>query len=119
MKICRRCGEQKEAGEFPTNPRCHDGLGSWCRLCHKDASAKWRAEHQTEIDAYNERRRAGYAAKREAEHQAAAKALNKRLREQVKRTRALRDRQFAIAGAPRAIKTVGKLEYRRSPGDRE
>jgi hypothetical protein len=68
-------------------------LSSWCRACHAQACARWRAKQPEKIDAYNERRRAEYAAMREAEHDAARKALNKRLREQVRRNRE-RDEQL-------------------------
>jgi hypothetical protein len=70
--------------EFPVHREKGDGLSSWCRACHAEACAKWRAKNPEKVDAYNERRRAEYAAVREAEHQAAAKELNKRLREQVR-----------------------------------
>jgi hypothetical protein len=42
MKTCRHCGEQKATGEFPANRRCRDGLSSWCRACHDEASARSR-----------------------------------------------------------------------------
>jgi hypothetical protein len=41
-KTCRKCGESKDAGEFPANRRMGDGLSSWCRACHNEASARWR-----------------------------------------------------------------------------
>jgi hypothetical protein len=87
VKACRHCGEQKDKSEFPVHREKGDGLSSWCRACHAEACARWRAEHPEKIDAYNEGRRAEYAAIREAEHEAARKALNKALREQVQRNR--------------------------------
>jgi hypothetical protein len=86
-KTCCHCGEQNDAAEFPANRRKRDGLSSWCRACHAEACAKWRAEHPEKVNVYNRRRRAEYAAIREAEHEAARKALNKALREQVRRNR--------------------------------
>jgi hypothetical protein len=83
-KICRHCGEEKDTSEFPHHREKGDGLSSWCRACHAEACAKWRAKHPGKIDAYNARRRAEYAALREAEHQARRKELNKRLREQAR-----------------------------------
>jgi hypothetical protein len=85
MKICRHCGEQKDKSEFPVHREKGSGLSSWCRTCHAEACAKWRAEHPEKVDAYNAKRRAEYAAMREAEDEAARKELNKRLREQVRR----------------------------------
>ena len=87
MKTCRHCGEHKDKSEFPVHRQTGDGLSSWCRACHAEACAKWRAEHPEKVDCYNERRRAEYAAQREAEHEAARKALNEGLRVQVRRNR--------------------------------
>jgi hypothetical protein len=87
VKTCRHCEEQKDEAEFPVHREKGDGLSSWCRACHAEACAKWRAEHPEKVDAYNEKRRAEYAAQQEAEHQASRKALNKGLREQVRRNR--------------------------------
>jgi hypothetical protein len=87
MKTCRHCGERKDEVEFPVHREKHDGLSSWCRVCHAEACAKWRAKHPEKIDAYNARRRVEYAAEQEANHQAARKALNKALRDQVRQNR--------------------------------
>ena len=43
-KTCRKCGESKDADEFPVNGRMGDGLSPWCRSCHNAASQKWRAK---------------------------------------------------------------------------
>jgi hypothetical protein len=96
-KTCRHCGEQKSIGEFPINNRKRDGLSSWCRACHADACARWRAKHPEKIDAYNAGRRAEYAAMREAELHAARKVLNKRLREQVRQNRERDERRGKAA----------------------
>jgi hypothetical protein len=86
-RTCRHCGEQKDKSEFPVHRAKGNGLSSWCRTCHAEACAKWRAKHPEKVDAYNDRLRAEYAAQREAEHEAARKELNKRLREQAHRNR--------------------------------
>jgi hypothetical protein len=96
MKICRHCGEQKDKSEFPVHRDKSSGLSSWCRACHAEACARWRAKHPQKIDAYNARRRDEYAAKREAEHQARRKALSKALREQVRRNRERDERRRAL-----------------------
>jgi hypothetical protein len=58
MKTCRHCGKSKAASEFPSNPRVSDGLSSWCRACHSEATERWRAANPERIALYNARRRA-------------------------------------------------------------
>jgi hypothetical protein len=41
-KRCRKCGEDKPCPEFRSNPRCRDGLSSWCAECHNEATRLWR-----------------------------------------------------------------------------
>ena len=65
MKACSHCREQKDLAEFPAHRHKRDGLSSWCRTCHAEACARWRAKNTQAIDAYNERRRAEYAEERE------------------------------------------------------
>ena len=42
-KKCRNCGVTKNAPEFRRNPRCRDGLSSWCSECHVEATRRYRA----------------------------------------------------------------------------
>ena len=42
-KRCRKCGEDKPCPEFRSNPRCRDGLSSWCAECHNEATRLWRS----------------------------------------------------------------------------
>jgi formate-dependent nitrite reductase cytochrome c552 subunit len=52
MKVCRHCGQQKPTNDFRPNPRCGDGLSSWCANCHDEASARSkekRAEREAPI----------------------------------------------------------------------
>ena len=42
-KSCRKCGNKKEFSEFRSNPRCRDGLSSWCAECHNEATRLWRS----------------------------------------------------------------------------
>lgn len=51
-KTCRKCGETKEAGEYRRNGRMRDGLSSWCAICHREATRRWRAEHREELNLY-------------------------------------------------------------------
>jgi hypothetical protein len=72
-KSCRKCGEEKPSPEFRSNPRCSDGLSSWCAECHNEASRLWRrrkweaeeAEAWVRRQAESERLR-GYEAERRA-----------------------------------------------------
>jgi hypothetical protein len=42
-KRCRHCDETKPLAEFPPNHHVKDGLSSWCRGCHYDATRQWKA----------------------------------------------------------------------------
>jgi hypothetical protein len=53
MKTCRKCGEEKQAAEFPANRRLRDGLDSWCRECHREATRRWRRENPDKVEAAN------------------------------------------------------------------
>lgn len=44
-KRCRHCETQKPVTDFPANRRTKDGLSSWCRSCHYEATRRWKAEH--------------------------------------------------------------------------
>jgi hypothetical protein len=54
VKVCKHCGQRKKAAKFPRNRRSGDGLSSWYKDCHLEATRRWRAEHREEI---NQRRR--------------------------------------------------------------
>jgi hypothetical protein len=41
MKRCTKCGQSKEAEQFPKNKIASDGLGSWCRACVAENSAAY------------------------------------------------------------------------------
>lgn len=40
MKVCSKCGIEKEASEFYSSKRCSDGLQSRCKHCNKSDHAK-------------------------------------------------------------------------------
>lgn len=42
---CVHCGVWKQPRDFPAQPRCNDGLSSWCRVCHAAATKAWRQAH--------------------------------------------------------------------------
>jgi hypothetical protein len=50
-KDCTRCQRWLPAGAFPRNSRLLDGLDSWCKECHVEATKQWRAEHRAELNA--------------------------------------------------------------------
>ena len=50
MKVCKHCGQRKEAEAFRRNRRNRDGLSSWCSECHRDATRRWREENRERIN---------------------------------------------------------------------
>ena len=50
-KSCRKCGEEKPSPAFRSNPRCRDGLSSWCAECHNEATRLWRKRRREADDA--------------------------------------------------------------------
>jgi hypothetical protein len=50
-KSCRKGGNEKECSEFRSNPRCSDGLSSWCGECHNEASRLWRKRRRAAEEA--------------------------------------------------------------------
>lgn len=43
-KSCRKCGQTKPSEEFRFNSKVSDGLSSWCRKCHYEASRRSQAK---------------------------------------------------------------------------
>ncbi len=56
-KTCRKCGVTKQGSEFKPNAKISDGLSSWCRSCHVEATRRWREAHPEEVERYNRGRR--------------------------------------------------------------
>jgi hypothetical protein len=47
MKTCSHCHKRRIRRNFPPNAQTRDGLSSWCRSCHVEATRAWRArEHR-------------------------------------------------------------------------
>lgn len=44
-KFCPRCDTDRPLEDFPVNNARADGRGGWCRLCMRQATRKWKAEH--------------------------------------------------------------------------
>jgi hypothetical protein len=42
QKTCTKCGETKPLDQFPRAARNRDGIDSWCRACHTEASRHHR-----------------------------------------------------------------------------
>jgi HNH endonuclease len=59
LKWCRHCGLEKPTEAFRRNPRCRDGLSSWCAECHRQAQRDWRSRNrERELAKQRERYRA-------------------------------------------------------------
>ena len=72
MKTCGRCKKTKPASEFHRANRERSGLTSYCKPCGTEAANEWR---RANVDRYNARRRAKYAA------DSAARERNRKWRE--------------------------------------
>ena len=53
MKRCSKCSIEKDANSenFPPNKNSKDGLYSWCRVCSRSASHKWKQENKKRVKA--------------------------------------------------------------------
>ncbi len=56
-KRCAHCGENYPAAAFLSNKRSADGLSSWCRTCHNEATRRWRVENPERVAAEKAARR--------------------------------------------------------------
>ncbi len=45
-KRCRHCQEWKAREDFKPNAAVSDGLSSWCRSCHNEATRRSKAKRQ-------------------------------------------------------------------------
>lgn len=46
MKICSKCGVEKNIEEFIKSKKSQSGYGSWCLQCNRDSSKKWQQENK-------------------------------------------------------------------------
>ena len=44
MKTCSHCHRNRIRADFPPNAHTRDGLSSWCRSCHVEATRAWRSK---------------------------------------------------------------------------
>lgn len=49
MKICKKCGNQKELCDFGNNKNNKDGKLIYCKECEKNRSSKYREKHPEKI----------------------------------------------------------------------
>ena len=45
-KQCAKCHRRLDVELFPRNRKLSDGLSSWCRECHAEATRAWRAKQR-------------------------------------------------------------------------
>lgn len=45
VKVCSKCGKEKDISEFNKNKAAKDGLFAWCRECANAQSRKWYKEN--------------------------------------------------------------------------
>jgi hypothetical protein len=41
-KQCSHCGQWRPLSDFPSDRKLSSGFSSWCRPCHRAATAAWR-----------------------------------------------------------------------------
>lgn len=56
VKTCRDCGIEKSASEFYAAPRRRDGLGSYCKPCHRARTRAWEDRNPEKMAECRERR---------------------------------------------------------------
>lgn len=59
MKICTKCGKEKNINEFPKNSRSKDGFNCVCKICVNEINKKYRKDNHEKV---KEARKAHYQA---------------------------------------------------------
>ena len=49
MKICSKCGVEKDESEFYKKKDCKDGLVPYCKKCHSEKTKKYYFENKNKI----------------------------------------------------------------------
>jgi 5-methylcytosine-specific restriction endonuclease McrA len=98
-KVCTKCGGEfpRTAEYFQVNRKCRDGLGSWCRSCHKRATQKSRDNDPNYLAKARARMQTVYAANPEA-----VKGRARQWREEHPDEVRQRDRRYRQENRPRA-----------------
>ena len=81
MKICSKCGEEKELELFQKNKRYKGGHVGWCKSCVSIYRSQYNATHRAEISAYREQYAANHRVEKAAyaaAHRAEKAAYNKK-----------------------------------------
>jgi hypothetical protein len=99
---CIHCRQSKPETEFPANPKKQNGLSSWCRTCHSEASqhSRERAEERDAPIREAERRR------KHAEWMTEWRANLRRRQKQIARNRKAlgrRRKQPLVADEPHSL----------------
>lgn len=89
-KICSRCKKELPISKFPKHKRSRDGLGAWCKECHREYNKVYQRTHRKESC-----RRVRKWRRRNKEK------INRRIREsydpQKRRERYMRNRETELA----------------------
>lgn len=48
-KVCTKCGETKEHGEYHKQSKSRDGLKPWCKTCSNSFSGKYYKENKSKV----------------------------------------------------------------------
>lgn len=56
MKLCGKCGIEKDESEFHKDKQKKDGLSNYCKSCVRDKGKVYRANNRTEILSRNSNR---------------------------------------------------------------
>lgn len=57
VKRCPRCDTVRDLTDFYRHRSRPDGRAAWCRWCHCDAKAEWRAANLERARAYDRARK--------------------------------------------------------------
>lgn len=60
MKTCTKCKLEKDTSEFGKHSGTRDKLCSWCKLCHKRATADWKVKNKNWQKEYTKKRKIRY-----------------------------------------------------------
>lgn len=105
MKTCRRCFINKLASEFRADSRYADGLGSWCKECHRARNSDWAKENRARLTEKSALWRAANPKKaQEVALRSSRKLSKQRAAYSYEWTRANRDKRRATTAKRKAAK---------------
>lgn len=56
-RTCKKCGEEKDLEEFPSNGDKRGGKRWQCKTCMRRINRTWRSENKKHVDDYNKTRK--------------------------------------------------------------